>query len=65
MEDQGLRHAAALCLRLIDSCTTQLKAQGPYRSCNESIEEEAEFSRGGARGFALLYHAGPLQGYFI
>jgi len=27
-------------LRLIDSCITQLKAQGPSRTCNESIEEE-------------------------
>ena len=27
-------------LRLIDSCSTQLKAQGPFRSCNESKEEE-------------------------
>ena len=28
-------------LRLIDSCITQLKAQGPSRTCNESKEEEA------------------------
>ena len=27
-------------LRLIDSCITQLKAQGPARTCNESKEEE-------------------------
>ena len=27
-------------LRLIDSCITQLKAQGPSRICNESKEEE-------------------------
>ena len=27
-------------LRLIDSCMTQLKAQGPSRTCNESKEEE-------------------------
>ena len=26
------------CLRLIDSCITQLKAQGPSRTCNESKE---------------------------
>jgi len=26
-------------LRLIDSCITQLKAQGPSRTCNESEEE--------------------------
>ena len=29
-------------LRLIDSCTTQLKAQGHSRTCNESNEEEVE-----------------------
>jgi len=27
-------------LRLIDSCTTQLKAQGPSRTCNERQEED-------------------------
>ena len=27
-------------LRLTDSCITQLKAQGPSRTCNESKEEE-------------------------
>ena len=29
-------------LRLIDSCITQLKAQGPSRTCTESQEEEEE-----------------------
>jgi len=29
-------------LRLIESCITQLKAQGPSRTCNESKEEEGE-----------------------
>jgi len=28
-------------LRLIDSCITQLKAQGPSRTCNESKEEDS------------------------
>ena len=28
--------------RLIDCCITQLKAQGPSRTCNESKEEEEE-----------------------
>jgi len=28
-------------LRLVDSCITQVKAQGPSRTCNESKEEEA------------------------
>ena len=28
------------CLRLIDFCITQLKAQGPSRTCNESKEEK-------------------------
>ena len=31
-------------LRLIDSCLTQLKAQGPSRTCNESKEEEATWT---------------------
>ena len=29
-------------LTLIDSCITQLKAQGPSRTCNESKEEEGD-----------------------
>ena len=29
-------------LRLIDFCITQLKAQGPSRTCNESKEEVEE-----------------------
>jgi len=29
---------------LIDSCITQLKAQGPSRTCNESKEEESHTS---------------------
>ena len=33
---------AGLYSRLIDSCITQLKAQGPSRTCNESKEEEEE-----------------------
>jgi len=31
--------------RLIDSCITQLKAQGPSRTCNESKEEVKKKSR--------------------
>ena len=33
-------------LRLIDSCITQLKAQGPSRTCNESKEEEGGYVEG-------------------
>ena len=33
-------------LRLIDSCITQLKAQGPSRTCDESKEEEKGRMRG-------------------
>ena len=33
---------AGSCLRLTDSCITQLKVQGPSRTCNESKEEEEE-----------------------
>jgi len=35
-------------VRLIDSCITQLKAQGPSRTCNES-KEEKEFEVEGVR----------------
>jgi len=38
-------------LRLIDSCITQLKAQGPSRTCNESKEEEEEESPTAATRF--------------
>jgi len=30
-------------LRLVDFCITEVKAQGPSRTCNESEEEEAEY----------------------
>ena len=33
---------AGACLRLIDSCITQLKAQGPSMTCDESKEEKEE-----------------------
>ena len=36
-------------LRLTDSCITQLKAQGPSRTCNESEEEEDEATWEGCR----------------
>ena len=36
-------------LRLIDSCFTQLKAQAPSRTCNESKEEEEENAKTGSR----------------
>jgi len=36
-------HLFVVCgVRLIDSCITQLKAQGPSRTCNERKEEEEE-----------------------
>jgi len=41
-------------LRLIDSCITQLKAQGPFRTCNESNEEEALAVNDHAWGCPLL-----------
>ena len=43
-------------LRLIGSCITQLKAQGPSRTCNESKEEEEEELR------VRRAHAGPFGG---
>jgi len=52
-------------LRLIDFCITQLKAQGPSRTCNESKEEEEEeeetvpeVRRGAQRRAALLLPVG-------
>ena len=36
-------------LRVIDSCITQLKAQGPSRTCNQSKEEEYEVEGAGLR----------------
>ena len=41
-EDQRLVDLVLAYLRLIDSCITQLKAQGPSRTCNESKEEEED-----------------------
>jgi len=37
-------------LRLIDSCTNQLEAQGPSRTCNESNKEEKKKVGGPERG---------------
>jgi len=34
-------------LRFIDPCITQLKAQGPSRTCTESKEEEEDLQRVG------------------
>jgi len=39
---EGRGSEAGSYLRLVDSCITQLKAQGPSRTCNESKEEEQE-----------------------
>ena len=40
-------------LRLIHSCITQLKAQGPSRTCNESKEEEEGVGVAGVRGLRV------------
>jgi len=43
VQDHVLRGTkAGSYLRLIDSCTNQLKAQGSSRTCKESKEEEGE-----------------------
>ena len=39
-------------LRLIDSCITQLKAQGPSKTCDESKEEEEGCVQAGTEGHA-------------
>ena len=44
---------AGSCLRLKDSCFTQLKAQGPSGTCNESKEEEEEEGEDGLGREAL------------
>ena len=41
-------------LRLIDFCITQLKAQGPSRTCNESKEEEQALASASVLGVAVL-----------
>jgi len=41
-------------LRLIDSCITQLKAQGPSRTCNESKEEEEDHPDHGTDTFKIM-----------
>jgi len=52
-------------LRLIDSCITQLKAQAPSRTCNDSKEEEEVLAQGEAgqgeagQGEAGQGEAGP------
>jgi len=38
-------------LRLIDSCTTQLKAQRPCKTCNESTEEDEGIFQSGPQPF--------------
>jgi len=43
-------------VRLIDSCITQLKAQGPSRTCDESEEEEEA-----CRGAFLVWSEGELH----
>ena len=44
-------------LRLIDSCLTQLKAQGPSRTCDESKEEEEEETYDLTGPSLLLYYS--------
>jgi len=47
-------------LRLIDSCITQLKAQGPSRTCNESKEEEEEhISSERSGGHTFFFFSSP------
>jgi len=55
-------------LRRIDLCITQLKAQGPSRTCNESKEEEkknsAKMPRGDRRSASMVFDRSP-QGQVI
>ena len=45
-------------LRLIDSCITQLTAQGPSRTCNESNDEEEDSIPGSRLGAKILWYRG-------
>ena len=54
-------------LRLIDSCITQLRAQGPSRTCNESKEDRCGYLgewvlRGSHGGCADRVLEGPASG---
>jgi len=42
LEDRGEASCTGDEIRLIDSCITQLEAQGPSRTCNKSKEEETK-----------------------
>jgi len=50
----GVRGVDGLYLRLIDSCITPLKAQGPSRTCNESKEEDGLGARDCDARYRLL-----------
>ena len=49
-------------LRLIDSCITQLEAQGPARTCNEGTDEEEGEGHDSDEGQQEARHS-PLQRY--
>ena len=46
-------------LRLIDSCVTQLRAQGPSRTCNQSKEEKKDSRTSDIRACGRREVAGP------
>ena len=66
VEVHGCVTEAGSVLRLIYSCITQLKAQGPSRTCNESKEQEEEeaspvkFCKGFGGGVRSLVSLFPL-----
>ena len=49
-------------LRLIDSCITQLKAQAPSRTCNESKEDERSVATGVSRDGLQSQWTGSMDG---
>ena len=55
---------AGSCLGLIDSCITQLKAQGLSRTCNESKKEE-EASPAAPRAASACVFGVPGSGYRV
>jgi len=42
-------------VRLVDSCITNLKAQGPSRTCNESKEEDVDLVKPSTLAIVCLF----------
>ena len=66
LDDVDVTCEAGSYLRLIDAGITQLKAQGPSRTCNEGKEEEEAFLLGSKERLCIQYPSGApeqVEGY--